>query len=109
MTHTIEDIKRLVPEWHVSVYGDGDFSGFNDGKRKSTPEMKIIEALLTTRAQLEVAVGALEESRMIIATCDDIARDLGGQSDDSEERSEYLRVIDQIDDALDLAKIGGMK
>jgi len=46
MTHTIEDIRRLVPELNMEQSG-------------ATPEMCDFNLLLTTRAQLEVARKAL--------------------------------------------------
>ena len=60
---TREEVERLVPEWRMSVFGDGDFAGFNDGNRKSIPEMKIIDALLQTRLDLEVAKELNQEMR----------------------------------------------
>lgn len=54
---TREEVERLVPEWRMSVFGDGDFAGFNDGNRKSIPEIKIIDALLQTRLDLEIVRG----------------------------------------------------
>jgi len=71
------------------------------------PDMDLMAAAPTllrerdnARATVKLMREALSDSRLIISTCDDIARDLDGQSDDSEERAEYLRVIDLIDDAL---------
>jgi len=53
MTHTIEDIKRLVPEWN-------NFDKWMDSPG-GRDVIAIAETLLTTRAQLEVAVEKLEE------------------------------------------------
>ena len=60
MTHTIEDIQRLVPEASNVTHGISRVHCIINGQQEYFP-LSVFDLLLTTRAKLEVAREALKE------------------------------------------------
>jgi len=91
---------------HIGVDWDDDGWKVHDKNRgvilhlSRDEATELLRSITTPSPVAQDVREALEEARIVISTADDVARDLGGQKDDSEERAEYLRVIGLIDQTL---------